>query len=407
MEKIHLILVLLISFNFSYGMPSEKSGNDNKNQSISDSIVRQVFEAERERVIERANKFLELQPRTVTAFSSPRSMGGKHDFFSEGPYWWPDPANPNGPYIRHDGLRNPDRFVAHDDDLRFFSWVVGTVTSAYVLTGEEKYAKAAMVQMKAWFVDTATLMNPNMLYAQAIQGICTGRGIGIIDAGQLMDVAQSALILEKSPHVSKGDIIKIKEWFSKFVTWLTTHQYGIDEMKTKNNHSSWWHAQVASYARLVGDEKVLKLCRNNYREILLPNQMASNGSYPEELARTKPYSYSLFNLDATTALLWILSEKSFDDWNYALSDGRGIWKGLDYMFPYLNDKTKWTGGEDVDHWEEQPEARQFMVFAALAANNSTWLDLWKSLAEKNSSDKSRLSMMLKNPVIWIENHKDK
>lgn len=403
MEKLLLFPVLLIFFHFSYGIPSDKIENDQMNLSVSDSIVKGVFETERERVIERAEKFLKLKPRTVTAYSSPRSVGGKHDFFSEGPYWWPDPANPNGPYIRHDGVRNPDRFVQHDDDLRFFSWIVGTETSAYILTGEEKYAKAAMLHMKAWFVDTATMMNPNMLYAQAIHGICTGRGIGIIDAGQLMDVAQSALILEKSPHVSQKEIVQIKAWFSQFLAWLTTHQYGIDEMNARNNHGSWWHAQVASYARLVGDEKVLEICRNHYREILLPNQMAPNGSYPEELARTKPYSYSLFNLDATAALLWILSDNSIEIWNYTLPDGRGIRKGLDYMLPFLNDKMKWTGGEDVDHWEDQPEARQFMLFAALEGNNTGWFDLWKSLVEKNSSDESRLSMMLKNPVIWIAN----
>lgn len=403
MEKLLLFPVLLIFFHFSYGIPSDKIENDQMNLSVSDSIVKGVFETERERVIERAEKFLKLKPRTVTAYSSPRSVGGKHDFFSEGPYWWPDPANPNGPYIRHDGVRNPDRFVQHDDDLRFFSWIVGTETSAYILTGEEKYAKAAMLHMKAWFVDTATMMNPNMLYAQAIHGICTGRGIGIIDAGQLMDVAQSALILEQSPHVSQKEIVQIKAWFSQFLAWLTTHQYGIDEMNARNNHGSWWHAQVASYARLVGDEKVLEICRNHYREILLPNQMAPNGSYPEELARTKPYSYSLFNLDATAALLWILSDNSIEIWNYTLPDGRGIRKGLDYMLPFLNDKMKWTGGEDVDHWEDQPEARQFMLFAALEGNNTGWFDLWKSLVEKNSSDESRLSMMLKNPVIWIAN----
>lgn len=240
-----------------------------------------------------------------------------------------------------------------------------------------------------------------MLYAQAIQGICTGRGIGIIDAGQLMDVAQSVLILEKSPYVSSKEIAQIKEWFTHFLSWLTTHPYGIDEMNAKNNHGSWWHAQVASYAHLIGDQKVLQLCRAHYKEILLPNQMAANGSYPEELARTKPYSYSLFNLDATASLLWILSDKTFADWNYTLPDGRNLMKGLNFMIPFLKDKSKWPYEKDISHWEEQPEARQFMLFATIAENNTAWFDLWKSLTEKNGSDESGLSMMLKNPLIWI------
>ncbi len=395
-----LIVALFANSGFAAGIISNKETG--RSQAFSDSILQQVKAIEKVRTIERADKFLIEKPRTVTASSCPHSAGGKHDFYSEGPYWWPDPANPNGPFIRHDGLRFPGRFQNHDEDLRNFSWIVGTHTSAWLLTGKEKYVRAAMEHLRAWFIDTTTLMNPNMLYAQAIRGVNSGRGTGIIDAGQLMDVAQSVWLLEKSPFVSVREIAQIKEWFTKFIAWLSTHPYGIDEMNAKNNHGSWWHSQVASYARLVGDEKVVQLCRDHYRNILLPNQMAQNGSYPEELARTKPYSYSLFNLDATASLLWILTDKTFDDWNYKLPDGRGIWRGLDYMLPYLKDKTKWTGGKDVDHWDQQPESRQFMLLAALAGNNPAWFDLWKSLAEKNSSDESRRSMMLKNPLIWID-----
>jgi hypothetical protein len=405
LRKLFPILHLALFSGLFFAFKVENGAGLEQKQSFSDSIVQKVMAVERGRVIKRADKFLNEKPRTVTASSSPRSMGGKHDFYSEGPYWWPDPANPNGPFIRHDGLRFPGRFQDHDNDLRTFSWIVGTHTSAWILTGKEIYVKAALDHLNAWFVDTATRMNPNMLYAQAIRGVNSGRGTGIIDAGQLMDVAQSVLILEKSPYASTNDIIRIKEWFNQFISWLLTHPYGIDEMNAKNNHGSWWHAQVASYARLVGDEKVLQMCRKHYMEILLPNQMASNGSFPEELSRTKPYSYSLFNIDAFASLLWILSDKTFDTWNYSTTDGRGIGKGLNFMLTYLKDKSAWKFGNDVDHWEMQPEARQFMLFAALAMKDKSWFDLWKSLCEKNNSDDSRKSMMLKNPLIWISMNK--
>src|SRR4051794_33396031 len=68
---------------------------------------------ERPRVLKAANRYLAEKPVTVTAASSPRSAGGKHDFFSEGDYWWPDPKNPEGPYIQRDGMTNPDNFVEH------------------------------------------------------------------------------------------------------------------------------------------------------------------------------------------------------------------------------------------------------------------------------------------------------
>jgi iduronate 2-sulfatase len=390
-----------VQLDLNKKMLSFLAGQVNKNQVRADSVVKALRIIEHDRTIKRAEILLNEKPRTITASKSPRSTGGKHDFYSEGPYWWPDPANPDGPFIRKDGLRFPGRFQNHDDDLRNFSWIVGTHTSAWILTQDKKYVNAAMEHLRAWFIDTATMMNPNMLYAQAIRGVNTGRGVGIIDAGQLMDIAQSVLILQKSPDVTDADILKIRDWFAEFLTWLTTHQYGIDEMNAKNNHGSWWHAQVASYARLTGNEKILQMCRDHYRDILLPGQMASDGSFPEELARTKPYSYSLFNLDATASLLWITSGKDFENWNYTLADGRGLKKGLDYMLPFLKDKTKWKGGKDVDHWESQPEERQFMLFAALAQNDLKWFELWKSLNQKKNSDENRKSMMLKNPLIWI------
>ncbi len=397
-----LILILLVSFPTGFALNSGKGTEVNQNQNSYDSIVKQIVEVERDRVLGTANKLLNVKPRTITAFSSPGNVGGKHDFHSDGPYWWPDPANPNGPYIRKDGIRNPERFQDHDKCLVYFSRIVSTETSAWLLTGKEKYAKSAMKHLTAWFIDTATLMNPNMLYSQAIKGICSGRGVGIIDAVPLMDVARSVMILEKSSFVSSQDIVIIKEWFKQFLSWLTTHPYGIDEMNAKNNHGMWWHAQVAVYARLVGDEQVLQQCLDQYKNTLLPNQMAADGSFPLELERTNPYSYSLFNLDAMASLAWTLSDKTFDVWNYTLPDGRGLLKGLDFIMPYIQNKSKWPYNKDVSHWNGQPAARQFMLFAALAGNSTQWFELWKSLEKNKNSTTSSESMALKTTLLWID-----
>jgi hypothetical protein len=56
---------------------------------------------------------------------------------------------------------------------------------------------------KAWFVDKETLMNPSLLYAQAIKGRFTGRGIGVIDTIQLMEVAQALLVMQKCTGMDK------------------------------------------------------------------------------------------------------------------------------------------------------------------------------------------------------------
>jgi hypothetical protein len=39
-------------------------------------------------------------PWSVTYRRPERLQIASNDYYSEGPYWWPDPKNPQGPYIR-------------------------------------------------------------------------------------------------------------------------------------------------------------------------------------------------------------------------------------------------------------------------------------------------------------------
>src|SRR3954468_13913705 len=126
-------------------------------------------------------------------------------------------------------MTNPENFVAHRLAMIRFSRIVGALASAYKLTGDEKYVLQALKHCKAWFTDEATMMNPNLLYAQAIKGRFTGRGIGIIDTIQLMEVVQGLMAMELGGGVSSQELTGIRSWFSKYITWLTTHKYGKDE----------------------------------------------------------------------------------------------------------------------------------------------------------------------------------
>ena len=189
------------------------------------------------------------QPITITSFRSPRSAGGKHDFFSEGDYWWPDPQNPEGPYVQRDGLTNPDNFTDHRKMMIRFSKIMGSLTSAYLLTKDEKYSNQAFAHARAWLIDTSTRMNPHMLYAQAIKGRFTGRGIGIIDMIQFIEVSQSLLKLEHAKTANKQEYVAFRKWFDNFLQWVTTHPYGLDEKKAVNNHGTCWTLQVSAFAK--------------------------------------------------------------------------------------------------------------------------------------------------------------
>jgi hypothetical protein len=344
---------------------------------------------------------MQQEPVTITSESSPRSAGGKHDFFSEADYFWPDPKNPNGPYINRDGMTNPDNFVAHRKAMIRLSKVVAALASAYQITHDEKYVTQAIKHLRAWFIDTDTYMNPNLQFSQAVKGLFTGRNYGIIDTIHLMEVAQAVLVMQEAGVFDQQTLEGIKLWFHRYNEWLNTSKMGLDEKNTKNNHSTCWAMQVASFAKLSGDQYWMDTCANLYKRVLLPNQMGVDGSFPLELARTKPYGYSLFNLDAMATLCQILSTNKNDLWNYSLPDGRCVKKAIDWLYPFVADKNKWTFKPDVMYWNDWPVAHPFLLFGANRFNVQQWLDTWKQLDHDPKVEELVRNLPIRHPLLWI------
>jgi hypothetical protein len=356
----------------------------------------------RKEVMEQATWALTQEPVTVTSHIAERSTGSKHDFFSEGDYWWPNPVSPDSPYIQKDGMTNPGNFVAHRHSMIRLSRIIGALASAYKITRDEKYVFHALKHCNAWFTNKATMMNPSLLYAQAIKGRFTGRGIGIIDTIQLIEVVQGLLAMQSSKAIDNQSLIGIKNWFDEYIIWLTTHKYGKDEMNAENNHGTCWAMQVAAFAKFTGNTKMMKFCSDRYKNILLPNQMALDGSFPRELKRTKPYGYSIFNLDAMATLCQILSTSENNLWQYETADGKSIKKGIAFLYPYIEDKSKWIYQKDVMYWDEWPVAQPFLVFGANAYGNKDYFNTWKRLEHNPTVDEVIRNLPVRNPLIWLE-----
>jgi hypothetical protein len=352
---------------------------------------------ERPRVMKAAAKYLAEKPVTVTAASSPRSAGGKHDFFSEGDYWWPDPKNPGGPYVQRDGMTNPDNFVEHRRAMIRLSLIVPALAAAYRLTSDRKYSASAATHLRAWFVDDATRMNPNLQYAQAIHGRFTGRGTGIIDTLHLVEVARAAEQLD----LAAADLAGVKGWFAEYMKWMTTHPYGVAERDTKNNHATCWCAQVAAFAHLTGDREQMEYCCNRLKTVLIPNQEAPDGSFPEELRRTKPYGYSIFNLDAMAILVQTLTTKDDNLWTWRLPDGRGMAKAVAWMYPFLADKSKWQKPPDVMYYDQWPVRQPSLLFAGLALGRPEYLETWKKLEPDPTVEEVLRNWPVRQPLLWV------
>lgn len=365
-------------------------------------IRKQAKTVLKSQIFKDADWAMKQQPITVTAESSPRSAGGKHDFFSEADYFWPNPANPDGPYVNRDGETNPNNFVAHRKAMIRLSKVVGALAAAYQLSGDEKYVKQALQHLNAWFVNPETRMNPNLSFAQAVKGSSTGRSWGIIDTIHLMEVAQGLMVMQKAKSVDSTSLAAIKQWFGDYILWLNTSKNGVAEKLSKNNHSTCWVMQVASFAKLCNDQPMLDSLRWRYKNVLLPNQMAVNGSFPLELARTKAYGYAIFNLDAMVTVCQILSTKEDNLWQFETNDGKSIRKGIEYLYPFVADKNKWVLKPDVMFWENWPVAQPFLLFGAQAYEQKNWFDTWKKLDHQPTNEEVIRNLPIRYPLIWMK-----
>ncbi len=369
--------------------------------SSSSGVAKEVASPLQSRILEQAAADMSAEPVTVTAFIAERSAGSLHDFYSEGDYWWPDSLNPDGPYIRRDGRTNPDNFVQHRHAMIRFSRIVGNLTSAYLLTGDESYVKPVLTHVRAWFINDSTRMNPNLLYAQAIKGVATGRGIGIIDTIHLIEVVQSLSRLRDAGLVPDDVDFGVSKWLADYVDWLMTHPYGEHEMNATNNHGTCWAMQVAMFAKYTGNREVMNLCADRFKNVFMVNQMADDGSFPQERARTKPYGYSLFNLDAMATLCQILSTDDDNLWDYTTADGRNMRKAIEYMCPYIGDKSSWDLDPDVMYWDEWPVAHPALLFAWNHWGDDKYLALWDKYEHFPENDEVIRNLPIRNPVIWL------
>jgi len=316
-------------------------------------------------------------PWSVT-FNRPAGVtASPNDFFSEGPYWWPDPKNPTGPYIRRDGERNPNRFTENDDDLRAMSYAAFNLSLAAYFLDDGDAARRAAEVVRVWFISPATRMNPHLEYGQAIKGVTTGRGTGIIDSVPLIWAAQGLALLEASGRWSAGDAAAVRSWFREYIAWLTSSEKGIQEKKSGNNHSTWWTAQIAAYSLFVGDTHTYDMTSALFRDFLVPSQIRPDGSCPREEARTRSLSYSAMNLNAFASLCRMAEVRGQDLWRFEPREGAGVPTAVRYLFPFIEDPTRWKKQQITKF---ASDSVYFHALAGLAIGNSEYVKHFEQAA---------------------------
>ncbi|HEY5223268.1 MAG TPA: alginate lyase family protein [Microbacteriaceae bacterium] len=305
--------------------------------------------AQLDTLLTQADAALTAGPWSVTSKDLVPPSGDKRDYVSEAPYWWPTQPqtadNPYGcPYVQRDGQRYPGADAIQDHNDRGVAFdAIYKLALAWYYTGEPQYAQRATLDLRTWFLDSKTGMNPNLDFTQFIPCTVDGRGIGIIDFSEaLPDVIDAVAVLDSgAPGWTDKDHAGMTSWFSQFLEWLQTSQNGREEKAAENNHGSFFDEQEAALALYIGQPELAKNIVLPAATSRLDVQIAGDGSQPLELSRTRSWHYSMFNLMALTRLADVGNHVGVNLWEYTTPNGGSLAKAVDFVIPAATGALDW------------------------------------------------------------------
>ncbi len=276
------------------------------------------------------------------------------------------------------------------------------LAAAWVLTRDAAYARHAAAHLRAWFINPGTRMNPNLQYAQAIQGRTTGRGIGIIDTVHLVEVVRGASHLARSGALAAREQEAIRHWFAEYLAWITTSTHGQEERDAKNNHGTCWVVQAAEFARFTGNREVTAFCRDRFRTVLAAQPDGPRRQLPAgDCGAPSPTDTRIFNLDAMAMVCQILSTPDESLWLWQLPDGRGMRRAMEFMVPYIRRKDAWPLAPDVQYFQYWPVRHPALLFGGLALARPEYVELWRGLDPEPTVDEIVRNFPYRQPLLWL------
>jgi hypothetical protein len=383
MKKILTIICIAIYIKAGAQLPNTLVMNANRLQELKKQHQQQPLQIVAD-LRKEADSLLNMKPFSVMDKAFTPVSGNKHDYMSQAPYFWYDSTKPNGlPYMRKDGVRNPEIYKITDRTyLGRLENATRILSLAWYFTGEEKYAQKSALLLRTWFIAEATKMNPHLEYGQAIPGINTGRGIGIIETVALITIADAASLLEGSTAWTATDHQAIQQWYADYLNWLLISKNGMDEHKAKNNHGTWYYAQAIDFALFTNNKiKAKELIEESKSR--LDSQLTKEGKQPLELDRTNGLGYSTMNLRGWFTVATLAKKTGIDLWSYKTTEAAGLHTALDWLMPYAMGEKKWEY-QQISKYSKS-DIYPLLLQAGLAFKEQKYVTAAKELEKENRS----------------------
>ncbi len=359
------------------------------------------------KLLKEAKTSLDFAPVSVMEKQKVPPSGDKHDYFTQAPYFWPNPKTTNGlPYIRKDGERNPES-REDSDGVRFVNMceAVDALALGFYITGEERYAVKAAEILRVFFINPATRMNPNLNYGQGVPGVTTGRNSGLIETRFLVELLDALGLLSASPAWTASDQKTMQAWLADYFDWLGSSTIGREEAAAGNNHGNFYHSQYVAIALFLGRTNVARETLERAVKERIAKHIEPDGRQPLELARTKSLGYSAFNLTALMDLASLGRGAGVDLWHFQTTDGAGIKAALDFLMPYADPDRKWPYPQIAEFKRE--ELSDLLLRAGAVYPDEKIPAALKKFPKKELADR-RIRLIFKTATLEPDpNHADK
>lgn len=357
MKKIITAIILLLTAGMT--ARSQAVWSRDHLDRVKTQLDRPMYAAAYRALTADADSLLDAAPLSVTMKQQTTPSGDRHDYVSLARYFHPDPTKPDGrPYINRDGVTNPEIDLWDRNRLGETADRVATLSLAWYLSGDRRYAAKAAELLRAWFLDPSTRMNPNFEYAQMVPGVNgdKGRCYGVLDGYSFVEMLDGVSLLDGSEEWTADDSKKLKEWFGDMLDWMLTSEQGIEESRQANNHSTACDAQTIAIAMYTGRDDIARRIIGEVPARRIFTQIEPDGSQPHEMWRTLSFGYSQYNLTHFIDIflmggkLGMHIDKSTD------SEGRNFYKALDLLASYLGRSADEWPGQQISGWDEKQQA---------------------------------------------------
>jgi Alginate lyase len=298
-------------------------------------------------IIALADEAMHRGPFSVVDKTSLPPSDDPRDYWHPAPYYWPNPKTKDGiPFIERDGERVPGTRLYEPESERYDRSRLqrlfddGTLlTLAWKLSGNEAYARHAAHELRHWFVNAETRMNPHLIYAQIMMTRPGGKrsSAGIIETKDFYYYLDAVRLLEAGGFMDAACQNAFRDWLLEFRAWLLGSFQGWVECAKLNNHGLLYDLQLASICAYLHDTDLLGtiFARVGYR---LFQHFNPDGSQPYELVRTLSAHYCTFNLQGWINFAQLAEKFGFDLWSVKSRDGRCLRNALDWLLPHYTTK---------------------------------------------------------------------